>query len=69
MTREQAEAILKAKVDFEKKPIPEVGSEAFDEYRIELHALMIRGMRAAKEHPNISLGAPPDPRATPATKL
>jgi hypothetical protein len=69
MTKEQAEVIIQAKIDFDKKPIPEMGSEAFDEYRIESHALMIRGLRAMREHPSISLGVPVDPRATPATKL
>jgi hypothetical protein len=68
MTKEQALAILQATIEFSKKEMPPFDTEAFDEYRIEQHALHIRSMRAMREHPDLSNGVS-EPRATPATKL
>lgn len=53
MTKEQAIATIKAHIEFMNKPMPEYGTEAHDEYRIEAHALSIRVRRAMKEYPSI----------------
>ena len=54
MTKEEAIKVIEAHAAFMEKPMPEYGTEAHDDYRIEAHRLNIKVRRAIQEHPNMT---------------
>lgn len=69
MTKEEALAVIKAHLEFIEKPMPEYGTEAHDEYRIQSHTLNIKVMRAMREHPNLREEGDEPKVTSPAKKL
>ena len=64
MTKEEAIAHIKAAMAFARKPRPQFDTPEFDDYMIEQFTINRRGMRVAKEYPNLTFGTN-DPSAQP----
>ena len=69
MTKEEALAAIKAHLELMEKPMPEYGTEAHDEYRVQSFSLRLKVQRAMREHPNLREEGDEPMVTSPAKKL